>query len=165
MTDDTSGPEEHQQAAASGGHPTSLELFPVGAAFERRIRVSETHLVLASAVFGTNGPAHTDESYDIGGVTGRVIPGSLLSGWLSALIADTFLPAAGPYLGESIRFRAPVRAGDDITLSITVTANEEREGKGSSMITVGTAVRSSSGQLIADGEARLLLNHIWARTG
>jgi 3-hydroxybutyryl-CoA dehydratase len=165
MTDDTSGPEEHQQAAASAGHTTCLTLFPVGAAFERRIRVSETHLVLASAVFGTNGPAHTDESYDIGGVTGRVIPGSLLSGWLSALIADTFLPAAGPYLGESIRFRAPVRAGDDITLSITVAANEEREGKGSSMITVGTAVRGSSGQLIADGEARLLLNHIWARTG
>jgi 3-hydroxybutyryl-CoA dehydratase len=160
MTDDTSGAEQHQPTAMSPGHTTSLELFPVGATFERRIRVSETHLVLASAVFGTNGPAHTDESYDIGGVTGRVIPGSLLSGWLSALIADTFLPAAGPYLGESIRFRAPVRAGDDITLSITVTANGEREGKGSSMITVGTAVRGSSGQLIADGEARLLLNHI-----
>jgi 3-hydroxybutyryl-CoA dehydratase len=164
MTETTRGPQEQGPGTISTGHAACLEQFPVGATFDRRIRVTETHLVLASAVFGTNGPAHTDESYDIGGVTGRVIPGSLLSGWLSALIADTFLPAAGPYLGESIRFRAPVRAGDDITLSITITANAEREGRGSSMVTVGTAVKGSSGQLIADGEAKLLLNHVSVRT-
>lgn len=140
-------------------HAACLNEFPIGAEYTRMLRVSETHLVLASMVFGTNGPAHTDEAYEILGRRGRVVPGSLLSGWISALIADTFLPMAGAYLGESIRFRGAVRPGDDIRLTIRIQDNAEREGKAQSTITIVTEISASDGQLLADGQARLLMRH------
>jgi len=53
---------------------------------------------------------------------GRIAHGMLSAALFSAIIGER-LPGHGTiYLGQSLRFMAPVRPGDEVTATVTVTA-------------------------------------------
>jgi 3-hydroxybutyryl-CoA dehydratase len=83
--------------------------------------VTEADIVLFAGVTGDQNPVHLNEEFAAGTVfKGRVAHGMLSVGFISAAIG-TRLPGPGSiYVSQSLRFRAPVRAGDTVTARVTV---------------------------------------------
>ena len=78
----------------------------------------------------------------------RIAHGMLSAGLISAVLG-TRLPAPGSlYLGQSLRFRRPVKIGDTVTATATVTALDPAKKRATfrTVCTVG-------GGVVIDGEA------------
>jgi 3-hydroxybutyryl-CoA dehydratase len=72
----------------------------------------------------------------------------LAAAYISAVVG-TKLPGPGAvYLNQSLRFRRPIRLGDEVTARVTVKALDERKGH----VTLAT-VCSVGGKAVMDGEA------------
>lgn len=83
--------------------------------------ITEADIVLFSGISTDTNPAHLDEEYakktQFGG---RIAHGMLSAGLISAVLGNK-LPGPGTiYLGQTLKFRAPVRAGDTVTATVTV---------------------------------------------
>src|SRR3954453_9852392 len=96
---------------------------------------------------------HTNEEFAASTVfKGRIAHGMLSASVISAAIANK-LPGPGTiYMSQSLRFRAPVRAGD--TVCATVTVKEIIPEK--SRVLLGTDC-TVSGQVVIEGEALVAL--------
>jgi 3-hydroxybutyryl-CoA dehydratase len=83
--------------------------------------VTEADIVMFSAVSGDLNPAHLNEEYARTTIFGgRIAHGMLTAGFISAVLANK-LPGPGTiYLGQTLKFKAPVRAGDTVTAMVTV---------------------------------------------
>ena len=70
-------------------------------------------------------PVHLDEAYAAGTMfKGRIAHGMLTAGLISAVIGEQ-LPGHGTvYLGQTLKFLAPVQPGDRVRAEVTVTALE-----------------------------------------
>jgi len=100
-------------------------------------------------VSGDVNPVHLDEAYaKATPFGGRIAHGMLSAAYVSAVLG-TKLPGPGAiYLSQSLRFRRPVRIGDEVTARVTVTALEEKRGH----VTLET-VCQVAGKTVMDGEA------------
>jgi 3-hydroxybutyryl-CoA dehydratase len=111
--------------------------------------VGEHDLEAFAAVSGDTNPVHLDEAYAKGtSFGGRIAHGMLSAAYVSAVLG-TKLPGPGAiYLSQSLRFRRPVRIGDEVTARVTVTALEDKRGQ----VTLET-VCQVAGKTVMDGEA------------
>jgi 3-hydroxybutyryl-CoA dehydratase len=112
--------------------------------------VTEQDVELFAQATGDRNPVHFDEAYAKKTVfRGRVAHGALLMGYVSAVIGNQ-LPGPGTiFMGATVRFKAPVRLDDTVTVTCTVRAIEGRSVVLDCVCTVGDAV-------VADMEARAL---------
>ena len=98
-------------------------------------------------------PIHLcDEAAAASPFGGRVAHGMLSASLFSAIIGER-LPGRGTiYLSQSLRFRAPVRVGDEVTASVTVleVTPERRRARLMCEARVGET-------LVIDGEAEVLV--------
>jgi len=124
----------------------------VGQTAEMTHVVGEQDLVAFAEVSGDTNPVHLDEAY--AATTpfgGRIAHGMLSAAYVSAVLG-TKLPGPGAiYLSQQMRFRRPVRIGDEVTARVTVTALEEKRGQ----VTLET-VCLVGGKGVLDGEAVVL---------
>jgi 3-hydroxybutyryl-CoA dehydratase len=83
--------------------------------------VTEADILMFAAVSGDQNPAHLNEEYAKTTMFGgRIAHGMLTAGFISAALANK-LPGPGTiYLGQTLKFKAPVRAGDTVTATVTV---------------------------------------------
>ncbi len=99
-----------------------LEDLSVGmtAVFSRT--VTEADIVLFSAISGDLNPIHVNEEYARETMfKGRIAHGILTASLISAVLGNQ-LPGPGCiYLSQSLKFLAPVKAGDTVTARATVT--------------------------------------------
>jgi 3-hydroxybutyryl-CoA dehydratase len=124
----------------------------VGQSAEATHVVGEHDLEAFAAVSGDTNPVHLDEAYAQGtSFGGRIAHGMLSAAYVSAVLG-TQLPGPGAiYLSQSLRFRRPVRIGDEVTARATVTALEEKRGH----VTLAT-VCLVGGKTVMDGEALVM---------
>jgi 3-hydroxybutyryl-CoA dehydratase len=96
---------------------------------------------------------HLDEAYaQTTSFGGRIAHGMLAGAYISAVIG-TKLPGPGAvYLSQSLKFRRPVRIGDEVTARVTVKELDGRRGHA----TLAT-VCLVGGKTVADGEAWIML--------
>lgn len=89
--------------------------FKVGMKDQTRKTITEADVVLFSAVSTDINPLHLSEEAVKNGIfKKRVAHGILVSGLISAVLGNK-LPGPGTvYLGQELRFVAPVYIGDDI---------------------------------------------------
>jgi 3-hydroxybutyryl-CoA dehydratase len=123
----------------------------VGDRAERTVRVGDEQLEQFADATGDRNPIHFDDAYaEQTRFGGRIAHGMLVGGLISSLLANE-LPGPGTvYLGQELRFRAPVRPGDDVRCEVEVTELDER-----GRITLAT--RAWVGEtLVVDGTARVL---------
>ena len=124
----------------------------VGQTAEMTRVVGEQDLVAFAEVSGDSNPVHLDEAY--AATTpygGRIAHGMLSAAYISAVLG-TKLPGPGAiYLSQQMRFRRPVRIGDEVTARVTITALEEKRGQ----VTLET-VCLVGGKAVLDGEAVVL---------
>jgi len=83
--------------------------------------VTEADLILFSGVSMDTNPVHLNEEFAKTTMFGgRIAHGMLSAGFISAVLANK-LPGPGTiYLGQTLKFKAPVRPGDTVTATVTV---------------------------------------------
>ena len=83
--------------------------------------ITDADIVLFAGASGDNNAVHIDEEFSRHTpFKGRIAHGMLTASFISAAIAGR-LPGPGTiYLGQSLRFKAPVRPGDTVTATVTV---------------------------------------------
>lgn len=116
--------------------------------------VSERDVRAFAEITGDFNPVHMDEA--VASQTrfgGRIAHGMLSAGLVSAAIANC-LPGQGSiYLGQTLRFTSPVRLGDSITVTLTVT-----ELLSKNRVKLSTICRNQKGETVLDGEATILVD-------
>jgi 3-hydroxybutyryl-CoA dehydratase len=129
-----------------------LEDLSLGQSAERAHVVSEADITAFAALSGDFNPVHMDETFAAATpFKGRIAHGMLSAAYISALIAGE-LPGPGAiYLSQSLRFRRPVRIGDEVSTRVTISAIDERRAR----VTLRTAC-SVGGAVVLDGEALVL---------
>ncbi len=85
--------------------------------------VTDRDIELFAEVSTDQNPVHMDDDYARDTIFGgRIAHGMLTAGLVSAVIGEQ-LPGHGTvYLGQSLKFYAPVRPGDLVTAEVEVTA-------------------------------------------
>lgn len=95
-------------------------------------------------------PIHMSDGYARNTIFGkRIVHGILTSGLISAVLANK-LPGPGTiYLGQELKFTAPVYLGDDITAEVEVA--ELREDK--KIVKLNTTCYNQDGKVVISGLA------------
>lgn len=110
---------------AQGNDPRGticIEDIEIGMSRSLRKIISDRDIELFAEVSTDHNPVHLDEDYARDTIfEGRIAHGMLTAGLISAVIGEQ-LPGHGTvYLGQSLKFLAPVRPGDMVEAIVTVT--------------------------------------------
>ena len=100
-----------------------IEDLEIGMTRHLRKTITDRDIELFAEVSTDRNPVHLDEAYARDTiVAGRIAHGMLTAGLISAVIGEQ-LPGHGTvYLGQTLKFMAPVRPGDTVQAEVTVTA-------------------------------------------
>ena len=122
------------------------------ATFDRTL--TERDLALFAAVSGDRNPLHLDAEFAATTMFGeRIAHGMFAGAAISAAIAMT-IPGPGTiYAGQELSFRAPVKLGDTLTVTLTVTKKEKKGKHQTPFVTLTTLVTNQHGKKVVVGEA------------
>ena len=114
--------------------------------------ITEADIVLFAGVSGDNNAMHTNEEFArTTPFGGRIAHGFLTASVISAAVANR-LPGPGTvYLGQQMRFKAPVRPGD--TVHATVTVMSVDLAKARAVLATVCRVRDT---VVIEGEAQVM---------
>lgn len=100
-----------------------VEDIEIGMKRGLRKEITDQDIELFAKVSTDRNPVHLDDDYAKGTMfKGRIAHGMLTAGLISAVIGEQ-LPGHGTvYLGQSLKFLAPVRPGDVVDVEVTATA-------------------------------------------
>lgn len=85
--------------------------------------ITEADILLFAAVSLDTNPVHVNEEAAKASIFGTRIAHGMLSASLLSAVLGTQLPGAGTiYMGQTLRFRAPVKPGDTVIATVEVTA-------------------------------------------
>ena len=115
--------------------------------------ITEADITLFAGYSGDFNPAHINAvEADKSMFHGRIAHGMLSAGFISAVLGMQ-LPGPGSiYLGQTLKFTAPVRIGDTITATVTIT--ELNTGK--NRVKLHTVCTNQEGAVVIDGEASVM---------
>ena len=128
----------------------------VGQTAEYSKQVSDDDVMSFARITGDFNAVHVDETAaKKTRFGGRIAHGMLSAGLVSAAIANE-LPGAGSiYLAQTMRFTAPVRINDTITVTLTVT-----ELLSKNRVKLSTVCRNQNGETVLDGEATIMVDEV-----
>ena len=112
--------------------------------------VTSEDIEMFGQVSGDYNPLHFNEDWAKTTMfKGRIAHGMLTATYVSTVIGMK-LPGPGTiYISQSMKFRRPVRIGDEITARVEVThKNDEKE-----FLTLKTVCINQEGKVVLDGEA------------
>ncbi|MBZ4023205.1 (R)-hydratase [Rhodobacter sp. TJ_12] len=130
----------------------SIDQLEVGMSRSLTKEITDRDIELFAEVSTDHNPVHLDEDFAKGTMfKGRIAHGMLSAGLISAVIGEQ-LPGHGTiYLGQSLKFRAPVRPGDVVTAEVTVAAIDPAKRR----VTLETRCRVGD-TVVIEGEAQVL---------
>ena len=122
----------------------------VGTRATRERTITDDDIVRFAEVSGDRNPVHLDADYAARSPLGQRIAHGFLIGSLISAAIGMDLPGPGSiYLGQTLKFVAPVHIGDTVTVSVEVI--KVREDK--RLITLRTDCTNQNGALVITGEA------------
>ena len=132
-------------------HGYYLEDLSVGMTSVYAKTVTDADIVMFAGISGDTNPVHLDALFaDQTAFKGRIAHGMLSASFISTVLG-TRLPGPGCiYVSQSLRFRAPVKAGDTVTARVTIRDIDEERKR----IVVDT-VCTVGDTVVIDGEAML----------
>lgn len=133
---------------------TPRNTFTIGEKASLSHAVTDKDVADFARLTGDVNPVHIDEAYaKTTRFGGRIAHGMLTAGYITALLG-TKLPGPGAiYLNQTLKFTAPVRIGDTVTVTAEVTAYREDKR----IVTLKTDCTNQHGELVLTGEAVLLM--------
>jgi 3-hydroxybutyryl-CoA dehydratase len=131
----------------------------VGDTFSRSITITDTHLVLGAGLIGDFNPHHVNDEYARGSRFGtRILHGMLTSALMGAPVGMYFHGTAIAYLEHAARFKAPVRAGDTLTTTWTVTGKHPKPQHGGGIVVLAGVCRNQHGVVVAEADGKMLVH-------
>lgn len=116
-------------------------------------RIEERDIQLFAAVSGDINPVHLDAAFAATTQFGERIAHGMLTGALVSAALAMELPGPGTiYLGQSLRFRAPVTLGDTVTIKLEVTEKKDRRRQ----VTLDCRAYNQHDKLVASGSAEVM---------
>jgi 3-hydroxybutyryl-CoA dehydratase len=114
--------------------------------------VTDHDIELFAEVSTDRNPVHLDDAYALDTIfEGRIAHGMLTAGLISAVIGEQ-LPGHGTvYLGQTLKFMAPVRPGDPVRVDVTVLSVDHAKRR----VTLETVARVGE-TVVLKGEALVL---------
>ena len=121
--------------------------------------INEADIVLFAGVSGDNNAVHTNEEFaQTTPFGGRIAHGFLTASVISAAVANR-LPGPGTvYLGQQLKFRAPVRPGDTVHATVTVLSVDEAKARA-----VLSTVCRVGDKVVIEGEATVMTTSVVRR--
>jgi 3-hydroxybutyryl-CoA dehydratase len=121
-------------------------------------RFSRTFPVSAETIEGfakyssDRNPVHLDEKYAASTIFGkRIAHGFLVGSFISAVLGNDFPGNGTIYLSQTLKFRAPVFIGDQITVEVEVTDIPK-----DNRLMMQTTCMNQEGRVVVDGEALII---------
>ena len=129
-----------------------IEDLEIGMTRSLMKEVTDLDIELFAQVSTDRNPVHLDDAYAMDTIFGgRIAHGMLTAGLISAVIGEQ-LPGHGTvYLGQSLKFLAPVRPGDMVTAEVEVLEIDYAKRR----VTLGTRCLVD-GKPVLKGEATVL---------
>jgi len=130
-----------------------FEDLSVGQSADLTRTVDEKAIQAFAEVSGDHNPVHLDEAFAATTpFKTRIAHGMLSAAYISALIAGK-LPGPGAiYIAQTLGFRRPVKIGDEVTVTATITALDPEKAR-ATLATVCTV----GGKTVLDGEATIMV--------
>jgi len=122
----------------------------IGVSASREYTITDEMIRAFAQASGDTNPLHLDEAFAATTQFGRRIAhGMLTASFISAVLAND-LPGPGTiYLGQEVKFRAPVFIDDTITVTIELVRYREDKR----IATFSTTCTNQDGSTVLDGEA------------
>lgn len=118
---------------------------------EKRLTVED--IKLFAVMSGDVNPAHVDEDFAKSSRFQEVIAHGMWGGALISTVLGTQLPGPGTvYLGQTLRFKAPVRLGDVLRVSVRAMEKDDQRHQ----ITFACRCENQRGDTVIEGDARVL---------
>jgi 3-hydroxybutyryl-CoA dehydratase len=114
--------------------------------------ITEVHIVNYAGLTGDMNPVHVDAEHAAQSIFGeRIAHGMLVAGLISAVLGTQLPGPNSIYLGQDLSFTAPVKIGD--TVRVTVTVTDKRDDK--RIIKLRTTATNQRREMVIDGTAVL----------
>ena len=124
----------------------SLQL---GATASRTRTISDADVRAFAQASGDTNSIHLDDAYAATTPFGRRIAHGMLTASIISAILGNDLPGIGTiYLGQNVKFKAPVFIGDTVTATVELTIYREDKR----IATFRTTVTNQDGVLVLEGE-------------
>lgn len=135
---------------AVGGY--NIEDLSIGMSASVAKTVTEADIVMFAGVSTDVNPVHLNAEYAATTPFGsRIAHGMLSVGFISAALANK-LPGPGTiYMGQNLRFKAPVRIGDTVTATVTVKELIVEKKR-----VILDTVCTVNGKVVIDGESTMM---------
>lgn len=129
-----------------------LDELSLGQSAQMVRTVTEADIVLFAQVSGDNNPVHLDEAFAAQTpFKTRIAHGMLSAAYISAVIG-TQLPGPGTiYMQQALRFKRPVKIGDEVTTIATISEIDPIKGR----VSIDT-VCLVGGKPVIEGEALVM---------
>ncbi len=129
-----------------------LDELSVGQSAQMVRIVTEADIVLFAQVSGDHNPVHLDEAFAAQTpFKTRIAHGMLSAAYISAVIG-TQLPGPGTiYMQQALRFKRPVKIGDEVTTIATISEIDPIKGR----VSIDT-VCLVGGKPVIEGEAQVM---------
>lgn len=115
--------------------------------------ITEADIQMFAAASGDNNAVHLDENFaKTTPFGGRIAHGMLTASVISAALANR-LPGPGTiYLSQNVRFKAPVRPGETVQVTVTVTDLQPEKQR----VALSTVCKVQD-RIVVDGDALVML--------
>lgn len=120
------------------------------ASLEKRLTIDD--IKLFAIMSGDINPAHLDDDFARSTRFQEVVAHGMWGGALISTVLGTELPGPGTiYMGQTLRFRKPVRLGDVLRVSVRAQAKDERHKR----ITFECLCTNQNDEIVIEGEAEV----------
>ncbi len=149
---------KRQEVLPSGQQASQLAPLPtVGSRATRSRTITRAMITHFAEVSGDLNPIHLDPVQAAKSPFGeRIAHGFLVAALISAVLGNDLPGPGGIYMGQTLKFLAPVRIGDVITASVEVIAIHEAKR----VLTLRTECTNQQGTVVLTGEAIVKYMHV-----
>ena len=131
-----------------------------GDAFASALTITETHIVVGAGLIGDTNPHHMNAEFAKGTRFGTpILHGMLTSSIMGAAVGMYFHGTAIAYLEHRARFISPVRAGDTLTTTWTITETIDKPKHGGGIVVLAGRAAIQDGAVVAEAQARMLVSN------
>lgn len=130
----------------------------IGDRFVRVERITERHLDEGARLIGDFNPLHVDEAFARRSRHGgRILHGVITSALIGAEFGMVYAGTAIGYLEHNARFLAPVKIGDELTITWTVTELLPKPRHGGGIVVAEATAVNQHGVTVCTATGRMLV--------
>ncbi len=131
----------------------------IGERFVRREVITARHVDDGARLIGDFNPLHVDEDFARRSrYGGRILHGVITSALVGAELGMVYAGTAIGYLEHNARFHAPVRIGDELTITWTVTELLPKARHGGGVVVAEAAAVNQDGVTVCTATGKMLVS-------